>query len=74
MVSKTNRPQPPLPAGYDRYRLVVGALAVLLGLGIVVRGVVGHGTALYIASGVVFMAFGLWRLKQWSDDRRKMRT
>jgi 4-hydroxybenzoate polyprenyltransferase len=71
MVSKTNRPQ---PAGYVYYRLVVGALAALLGLGIVVRGVIGHSTPLYIASGGVFVAFGLWRLKQWSDERRRKRS
>ena len=69
-----NGQQPPQPAGYDYYRLVIGALAVLLGLGIVVRGVIGHGTPLYIASGVVFTAFGLWRLKQWYDERRRMRS
>jgi hypothetical protein len=73
MASTMNGQQAPQPARYDRYRLVIGALAVLVGLGIVVRGVIGHGTPLYIASGVVFVAFGLWRLKQWSDERRRMR-
>ena len=69
-----NEQQPPHPARYDYYRLVVGALAMLLGLGIVVRGIVSHGTPLYIASGVVFTAFGLWRLKQWYDEWRRMRS
>jgi Flp pilus assembly protein TadB len=72
MVGKANGQQP-RPAGYDYYRLVVGVLAVVLGLGIVIRGVIGHGAPLYSASGVVIVAFGLWRLKQWSDERRRIR-
>lgn len=57
----------------DNFYLIVGTLAVLLGLGIVIRGLLQHGETLYIASGVVFVAFGLWRLRQWITARGRTR-
>ena len=60
-------------ADSDYYVLGVGAIAVLLGLGIAWRGASGHDALGYAASGAVFVLFGLWRLKQWADGRRRTR-
>ena len=80
MPSRKGRAQPrnrqpaPTPlAGSDYYVLGVGVIAVLLGLGIAWRGVLGHDALGYAASGAVFVLFGLWRLKQWADGRRRTR-
>lgn len=66
-ISPQRRP----PAQPDLIRLAIDALIALVGLGIiVVRGLLGHGGPVYVASGAVFLAFGLWRLKQYVDSRQ----
>lgn len=71
--SRKHQPAPAPLAGSEYYVLGVGAIAVLLGLGIAWRGALGHDVLGYVASGAVFVLFGLWRLKQWADARRRSR-
>ncbi|HZS91412.1 MAG TPA: hypothetical protein VFE42_28460 [Chloroflexota bacterium] len=69
--------QPGEPAGSsgrlrsDNALLAIDALIVLVGLGIVVRGLVQIGSVYYIALGVVFAMYGLWRLRQRLRARRQ---
>jgi len=51
------------------FGLVVGVLALVLGVIIVARGIAEHGSWLYDLVGVLFVALGVARL--WETRRRR---
>jgi hypothetical protein len=72
--SPGRRPRPAQShTGYDRYRVVVDILIIIMGAAIVARGFIEHDTPLYMVSGTLFALLGLWRLKLWADGRRRLR-
>jgi hypothetical protein len=56
--------------GVDKALIAIDGLIILVGLGIVVRGLLQNGSFYYIALGIVFAAYGLWRLRQRLRARR----
>jgi hypothetical protein len=66
----TRGPRPPGKSGTDNALIAIDALIILVGVGIVVRGLVQIGSIYYIVLGVVFAVYGLWRLRQRLRARR----